>query len=286
MKRYLKIILFSLLSFLLLEAALYFVEAKDFQVLQAKGWVALQERRLMLISLLLMCVVVIPVLVMTVFFSWKYREGNKKAPYRPDWEHSYLAEAIWWGIPCLIIVVLSILTWRGSHELDPFRPLQSDKEPVHVQVVALQWKWLFLYPDEGVASVNYVAIPVGRPVHFEITADAPMNSFWIPQLGGQIYAMPGMRTQLYLVADEVGEFPGMSANLSGKGFSGMRFLAGSMEEEGYLAWLQEARSSGEVLDRESYEALAEPSQYNPVATYRLGDENLFSYIERKPMEAE
>ena len=177
----------------------------------------------MIFAALLSLVVVIPVFAMTIYIVWRYRESNQKAKYSPDWDHNSKVETIWWLIPTLLIVVLSVVTWNSSHSLDPFKPIKSSVKPLRVQVIALQWKWLFIYPEQGVASTNILELPVDRPINFEVTADAPMNSFWIPQLGGQIYAMAGMSTQLHLMASEAGTYAGASANLSGKGFAKMKF---------------------------------------------------------------
>src|SRR5476649_775967 len=175
-------------------------------VLSPKGQIADKERHLIILATLLMLIVVVPVYVMMFVIAWKYREGNTKARYTPDWDHSNGLEFLWWAIPMAIIAVLSVITFKSSHELDPFKALSSTKPPITIQVVALQWKWLFIYPNQNIASVNYFRMPANTPVDFEITADSPMNSFWIPQLGGQIYAMPGMSTELHLMADGVGKY--------------------------------------------------------------------------------
>jgi len=190
-----------------------------------KGLIGLQERDQMYMATLLMLVVVIPVLILTFAICWRYRASNKSAEYDPNWHHDTLAESIWWGFPALIIILLCIGTWVSSNQLDPFKPLPSSQKPIRIQVVALQWKWLFIYPEHKIALLNYLQFPENTPLNFEITSDAPMNSFWIPALGGQIYAMPGMVTRLHLQALESGEFRGSSANLSGTGFAAMHFLA-------------------------------------------------------------
>lgn len=191
----------------ILLAALFviYVSTHSIPVLHPKGMIGMQQRDLIVVSSLLMCIVVIPVMIMLAFFSWKYREG-KGSKYSPNWSHNTLAECIWWGVPFLIIIVLAVITWRSTHELNPFTPIRGEKPPIVIQAVALDWKWLFIYPEQGIATVNYIQFPVDTPLAFEITADAPMNSFWIPQLGGQIYAMPAMRTKLYLIANEAGRF--------------------------------------------------------------------------------
>lgn len=252
-------------------------------VLNAKGIIALKERDLMYISILLMLIVVIPVFILTLAICYKFRASNKKAEYSPEWDHDVLAESIWWGFPFAIVIFLSIVTLISTFELDPYRPLKSSEKPIRIQVVALQWKWLFLYPDEKVAAVNFFQFPEGTPLDFEITADAPMNSFWIPQLGGQIYAMPGMRTRLHLSADEPGEYRGSSANLSGTGFAGMTFIAKAGSHAEYKEWLDSIKNSNQTLDKDTYNALVNPSEYNPVALFSLKDDKLFDQILMKYM---
>jgi cytochrome o ubiquinol oxidase subunit 2 len=204
-------------------ALLFFVRDLPFAVLSPAGSVAHDERTLMIQASLLMLIVIAPVLGCGFFFAWHYRAGGK-GKYMPHWEHSKLDELIWWAIPFEIVLVLAALTWSSTHALDPKKPLAMSGEPLVVQVVALDWKWLFIYPSEGVATLNYLYMPVGRPVDFEITADAPMNSFWIPQLGGQIYAMTGMTNSLTLEADKTGTTKARSANYSGEGFAHMKLL--------------------------------------------------------------
>ncbi|MDE3045975.1 MAG: ubiquinol oxidase subunit II [Verrucomicrobiota bacterium] len=268
--------------------ALLFIEEAPIPVLDPRGWVGVKERDLIVISTLLMLIVIIPVFILTWWITWKYRASNTKAKYDPKWDHSHLAETIWWSVPCAIIVVLGILTWESCHELDPFHPLdaksiQTTEKPIEIQVVALQWRWLFIYPEQKIASMNLVQFPAKRPVHFQITADAPMNSFWIPQLGGQIYAMPGMKTQLHLIADEAGSFRGTSANLSGEGFARMNFVAKSTSPEEFSAWVESVRQSGNVLEWAGYTKLVEPSSDRNVFLYSLGEEGLYDRIIMKYM---
>lgn len=247
-------------------------------VLSPKGTIGIKQRNLIQIATLLMLIVVIPVFFLTALFVWKYRKENQKAPYRPNLDHHFVWEALWWALPLAIILVLSILTWKKSHELDPFRPIDPNLKPLTIQVVALDWKWLFLYPEQRIAFLNFVQFPEKIPLHFLITADAPMNSFWIPQLGGQIYAMPGMQTQIYLKAEERGDFRGSSANLSGKGFSGMKFLARSSSEEEFAKWVAKVQKTAPPLTWEQYQELTKPSEYVPVVNFSLEDEKLFEKI--------
>lgn len=257
-----------------------------FDVLEPKGEIGVKERELIIVASLLMAIVGIPVIIATMIISWRYRAENKKAKYTPDWDKNHLAEAIWWGFPSLIVVFLSILCWKTSHELDPYKPIVTGVKPLRIQVVALQWKWLFIYPEEKIATVNFIQFPKDTPLNFEITADAPMNSFWIPQLGSQIYAMPGMMTKLHLIANETGTFRGCSANLSGSGFAGMTFSAKASSQEEYNQWVKSVRSSRASMTLDEYRQLAEPSAYQPVSTYALQEEGLFDWVVMKPMMAE
>lgn len=247
-------------------------------MLYPKGIIALRERNLLFLLQGLMFIVVIPVFFFAFYFAWKYRAGNLKNPYKPDLNENRLAEFIWWGVPILLVTALSTITWILCVYLDPYRPIESDKKPLKIQVVALDWKWLFIYPEQHIASVNYFRIPVDTPVEFSITSDAPMNGFWIPQLGSQIYAMPKMRTKLNLIANEVGDYRGSSSNLSGSGFAGMHFIANASEEEAFHQWIDEAKKSSHLLNVNSYKELAQPSERHPVTLYKLEDEDLFEWI--------
>ncbi len=266
---------------------LFQMDIGTISVMVPMGEIAIKEKRLLVISTLLMMIVIIPVFFVTIWVAWHYRAGNKKAKYDPNWENNNVAEFIWWFIPCVIIGILSVITWKSCYELSPFRPLSSSVTPLRIQVVALQWKWLFLYPDHKIASVNLLQFPKETPLNFEVTADAPMNSFWIPQLGGQIYAMPAMRSQLHLIAHEEGTFTGSSANLSGVGFSCMNFQAKSCSKDEFDAWVQKAKASPEVLNQASYDQLAAPTKGYPATSYLLQKEDLFDAIIMKymmPME--
>lgn len=256
---------------------------KNIPILYPKGIIALQERGLFFIGTALMLIVVFPVFIFTFVFAWRYRAGNTKAKYMPDWHDNKFAEVVWWGLPCLIILLLAIITWQSSHALDPYRPIESDKKPLTIQVVALQWKWLFIYPEQQIATVNFFQFPVETPISFEITADAPMNSFWIPRLSGQIFAMPAMRTKLHIIANDVGDFRGSSANISGKGFAGMHFIAKASSQKDFDQWVESARGSPNSLSLDDYIQLAAPSENNSVEKYQLQKENLFDWILMKYM---
>lgn len=252
-------------------------------VLFPQGIIGLKERNLLFIIQALMLLVIIPVYILTFIFSWKYRADNPKAKYDPDLVDNRLAEYIWWGIPIVMTLIVSVLTWVKTHELDPFKPIPSHNKEMTIQVVALQWKWLFIYPEEKIATVNFVQFPKDTPIRFVLTADAPMNSFWIPHLGGQIYAMPKMKTELHLIADAVGDFRGSSANLSGEGFAGMTFITRASTDEDYHRWVESAKQSSKALDLKEYDKLAAPSQNNPVEIFQLKDATLFDGIINKYM---
>ncbi len=274
---------FILLGILILQPLEILQFHSKIAMLFPKGSIARDERNLLFIIQGIMLLVIIPVYILTFLFSWKYRAYNAKAKYDPDLVDSRLAEYIWWGIPLFFTIIICVLTWVKTYQLDPFKPIVSDKKPITIQVVALQWKWLFIYPDENIASVNFAQFPENTPIDFEITADAPMNSFWIPDLGGQIYAMPKMRTKLHLIADKAGDFRGSSANLSGEGFSGMHFIARATGEDDYHKWLEDAKQSAKVLSMSEYDKLAKPSTNNAVEIYQLSDGNLFDQIIDKYM---
>jgi cytochrome o ubiquinol oxidase subunit II len=223
----------------------------------------------------LMLIVVIPVIVLTLLFAWKYRASRWKEEYARKSLNTKALDAAMWLVPAFIVLVLAIVSWTMTHRLDPFRPIENKGKPLAIQVISLDWKWLFIYPDQKVAAVDEVAFPVNVPVHFFITSDTVMNSFFIPQLGSQIYAMAGMRTELYLIADKPGTYAGFSANISGVGFSGMYFKARALSQEEFDKWLQEARAAPVRLDMEEYGRLKKPSEPNVVTYYSSADPNLF-----------
>lgn len=252
-------------------------------ILFPKGSIALEERNLLFIVQGIMLLIIIPVFVLTFIFSWKYRAHNSKAKYDPDLVDNRLAEYIWWGIPFIVTVIICVLAFVKTYQLDPYKPIASEKKAMTIQVVALQWKWLFIYPDENIASVNFAQIPENTPIDFEITADAPMNSFWLPDLGGQIYAMPSMRTKLHLIADKPGDFRGSSANLSGEGFASMHFIVRATAEDEYHNWLESAKQSSKILDFDAYDKLAAPGTNPTAEIYQLSEGNLFDRIIDKYM---
>ncbi|HWU96050.1 MAG TPA: ubiquinol oxidase subunit II [Sphingomonas sp.] len=259
----------------------------DMVVLNPAGDVARQQGDLVIVSTLLMLLIIIPVMALVVLFAWRYRESNKDATYSPDWDHSTSLELVIWSAPLLIIICLGAITWVSTHLLDPYRPLArtgpgqpvaANVKPLEVQVVALDWKWLFIYPEQGIATVNEMAAPVGRPIRFRISASSVMNSFYIPALAGQIYAMPAMETPLNAVFDKTGVFQGFSANYSGHGFSKMRFKAHSLDQAGFDAWVAQAKKAGGNLDRAAYLQLERPSEGDPVRRFAGVETGLFDRV--------
>jgi cytochrome o ubiquinol oxidase subunit II len=264
----------------LIAAMVWRLRNNDIAVLQPRGTIGTQEKHLIILAVLLSMIVVIPVYVMLFGFAWRYREGNKKAKYQPDLSGSRLFESIWWGVPLILITILGVVTYRSSQQLDPFKSLSS-VPPMRVQVVALQWKWLFIYPEQNIASVNFAQIPVNTPIKFEITSDAPMNSFWIPQLGGQIYAMSGMATNLNLEANQTGDYRGVSANISGEGFAAMHFMTRASSKASFDQWADKMHAAPKVLTAAAYQQLAEPSTNSNVVNYGGVEANLFDSIINK-----
>ncbi len=272
-----------LLALALLALLTIYLCGLDIAVLNPKGMIALKQRELLITATLLMLIIVVPVFILTIVIAWKYRAGNSKAKYSPDWDKDHLYESIWWGFPTAIAIALGIIIWNGSHELDPFKPLDTGVKSMKIQAIALQWKWLFIYPEQNIATLNFVQFPEQVPIEFEITSDAPMNSFWIPQLGGQIYAMSGMRTKIHLIANEIGSFRGSSANISGTGFAGMTFTAKASSQEDFDRWVQSIQESSGPIRLDEYNQLTKPSAYDPVAFYVLKQEDLFDQVVMKYM---
>ncbi|WP_421993891.1 ubiquinol oxidase subunit II [Roseococcus sp.] len=256
-------------------------------VLSPAGDVAQRQGNLVVISTVLMLIVIVPVMALTAFFAWRYRAANQTARYEPDWDHSTGLELVIWACPLVIIICLGALTWAATHLLDPYRPLShigpdqpvaADVRPLEVNVVALDWKWLFIMPEYGIATVNELAAPVNRPIRFRISATSVMNSFYIPALAGQIYAMPGMETKLHAVINNPGVYEGLSANYSGAGFSGMRFRFHGLSDQDFEGWVDRVRGSGTALDRAGFLALARPSENVPVRHFSTVDPSLFDAV--------
>jgi cytochrome o ubiquinol oxidase subunit II len=256
-------------------------------VMNPAGDVAVQQRNLIIASTALMLLVIVPVIALTFLFAWRYRASNTDATYDPDWHHSTQLEVVIWTVPLLIIIALGAMTWISTHTLDPYRPLSriapnkpvpADVKPLTVEVVALDWKWLFVYPELGVASVNEMAAPVNVPISFKITSSSVWNTFYVPALAGMIYAMPGMQTKLHAVMNKEGDFRGQSAHYSGSGFSRMNFGFLSLTQQGFDEWVGKARAAGTTLDREAYLKLETPSEAEPVRYYASVENGLFDAI--------
>ncbi|MFT4193557.1 ubiquinol oxidase subunit II [Ottowia sp.] len=259
------------------------------RVLNPAGDVAAQQGQLVVTSTLLMLVIIVPVILLTLWFAWKYRQNGAQAEadYDPDWHHSTMLELVIWTIPLLIVIALGALTWIGTHKLDPYRPLDridaaralpTNVRPLEVQVVALDWKWLFLYPEQGIATVNELAAPVDRPILFKLTSSSTMNAFYVPDLAGMIYTMPGMQTELNAVINRPGVFPGMSSHYSGTGFSGMTFKFHGLGTEDFAQWVAKARAEGKPLDGAAYLQLAEPSERDPVQRFAPVQADLYDRV--------
>jgi cytochrome o ubiquinol oxidase subunit 2 len=253
-------------------------------VMDPAGYVATQQKDLVLLATWIMLLIIVPVIALTLFFAWKYRASNKTATYDPDFRHSTRLEIMIWGVPLATVLVLGSVAWVTSHTLDPYRPLRETApgrpipagvKPLEVDVVALDWKWLFIYPDLGVASVNELALPVDRPVAFKITASSVMNSFYAPALAGQVYAMPGMQTQLHAVLNKPGVYEGFSANYSGAGFSGMKFKLEGLQPADFDHWAAGLKAEKAQLSRAAYTQLAQPSSDEPIRHYAGVDPTLF-----------
>jgi cytochrome o ubiquinol oxidase subunit 2 len=247
-------------------------------VLDPKGPIALAERQILLNALGIMLAIVIPVILATLGFAFWFRASNERARYRPDFTYSGRLELLVWAIPAMTVLLVGGVAWVGAHDLDPGKPISSTVKPVNVQVVSLDWKWLFIYPEQGIASVNKLVIPVGTPISFELTSSSVMNSFFVPQLGSQIYTMSGMATRLNLQADHPGTFAGMSAMFSGEGFPDMRFSVDAVTDDGFAQWVGQARETGSALDKQAYADLIKPSKAVAPFTYRAVAPDLFSSI--------
>jgi cytochrome o ubiquinol oxidase subunit 2 len=257
----------------------------DMALMNPKGQIGLEQRSLILTALGLMLLVVIPAIVLALVFAIKYRASNTKATYSPNWSHSNKVELVVWTVPILIIIFLATLTWKSTHALDPGKPIASEAKTINIEVVAMDWKWLFIYPEQGIATVNQIAFPVNVPVRFNITSNSVMNSFFIPRLGGQLYAMAGMNATLHLIANEPGTYNGMSSNFSGRGFSGMKFTAiATPDQQGFDDWVKKVKASPETLNSmDAYEQLAAPSEFHPVEYFSSVKPDLYNAVINKFM---
>ena len=262
-------------------------------VINPAGDVAAQQGDLVMLATGLMLIIIIPVILLTFFFAWKYRQSNTEAEYDPEWHHSTKLELIIWTVPLIIVIILGAITWISTHKLDPYRPLDRidaqralapDVKPLEVEVVAMDWKWLFFYPEQGIATVNELAAPVDRPIHFKLTSTTTMNAFYVPDLAGMIYTMPGMQTELNAVINKEGVYKGMSSHYSGAGFSGMTFKFHGLSNEGFEQWIAKAKTEGKTLDRTTYLDLVKPSERNPVERFGKVDPKLYHTVLNRCVE--
>ncbi|RZL35378.1 MAG: ubiquinol oxidase subunit II [Rubrivivax sp.] len=256
-------------------------------VMKPHGDIAQQQAQLIVTSTLLMLLIIVPVIALTLLFAYRYRQSNTDATYAPDWDHSTRLELIIWGAPLLIIIALGAITWITTHKLDPFRPLDriaegrpvpADVKPLEVYAVSMDWKWLFIYPEQGIATVNELAAPVDRPIHFRFTSTSVMNTFYVPALAGMIYTMPGMQTQLHAVINKPGVYDGLSAQYSGAGFSDMRFKFHGLSDEEFARWVDGNRIGGAALTRAGYLKLEQPSAKEPIQRFASVEPGLWSAI--------
>ena len=247
-------------------------------VLDPKGPIASAERLILFNALGIMLAIVVPTIFAILAVGFWFRESNGRACYLPDFEYSGRLELLVWSIPAMTVLLVGGVAWVGAHDLDPRKPISSSVKPVTIQVVSLDWKWLFIYPEQGIASVNHLTVPVGTPISFTLTSSTVMNSFFVPQLGGQIYTMSGMATHLHLQADHPGTYPGLSAMFSGDGFADMRFTVDAVPNDRFAQWVSDAQNTGAVLDAKAYADLAKPSKAVAPSTYRTVAPNLFDSI--------
>lgn len=260
------------------------LQGTDVALFNPKGFIAQQELNLMIFSMLLLLTIAVPTLIILYSFAWKYRESSKVDAYDPDARHSKFFVFSMWAVPSIFMILLAFVMWPATHKLEPKKPIAADIKPLTIQVVAMRWKWLFIYPEQNIATVNFIQVPVGTPVQFELTADeAPMSSFWIPHLGGQLYAMTGHTNRLNLIAQEAGDYPGSSAEINGAGFAGMKFITRASSKAEFDQWAENMQQSSSALDAVEYEKLLRPSKNNPAAFYSSVDADLYAKILMKYM---
>jgi len=286
LKRSFQVFASSFIAVAIIGLFTFFTKGRDMPVLNPQGTIADQQLILILITVALGFFVVVPVFILLFVIAYKYRATNKKAKYEPDLEGNRALEALWWGIPILIILALSVVTYISTHALDPYKELESNKTAVKVQVIALNGNWLFVYPEKDIATLNYIKIPEDTPINFTITSDAPMNSFWIPALAGQVYAMSGMTTKLHLMSDSPGTYNGSTANISGLGYSEMRFKVYSVKEDEFDLWSRDALGSADALTTQSYEKLVPFQKHHDEKTFKLEQPTLFDDVIMKYMGSE
>jgi cytochrome o ubiquinol oxidase subunit 2 len=271
----------------LLLAPLLWLAGCDTVVLNPSGDIAAQQAHLVVVSTLLMLLIIVPVMFLICWFAWRYRKSNTAAEYKPDWDHSTKLELLIWGAPLLIIIVLGLITWIYTHLLDPYRPLSRIDEnrplaagvkPLEVQVVSMDWKWMFIYPEQGIATVNELVTPIDVPVRFHMTSTSVMNAFYIPALAGMVYTMPSMETQLNAVMNKVGVYDGFSANYSGAGFSDMKFKYHGVTQADFDAWVAKTKASTSALTRAEFLALDKPTIKHPIMHFGTVDKGMYDLI--------
>ena len=254
----------------------------DIRLLNPKGLIADDQFKLIVFTTVVLLLIAVPTLFFLYFFAWKYRETNKKVTYDPDKQHGRFFIFSLWAIPSLFAIVLAVVMWGAAHRLDPHKSIAASDKTLTVQVVALRWKWLFIYPEQGIATVNFVQAPVNTPVEFDLTADdAPMSSFWIPNLGGQLYTMTSHVNRLNLMAETVGDYPGSTAEINGNGFAGMKFTARASSTDSFNDWVQSVKESPDALDSSTYQKLLIPSEYNSSVFYSAFESNLYDNVIKK-----
>lgn len=275
----------ALLAIVSTAIAIFFVLRNENALLaHPKGVIARSELKLIHTNILLMLIVVVPTFILLFFVAWKFRDKNAKAKYDPEQTHGPFKELVLWIIPSIVIAVMAVITWKATHELDPYKPLAGDVKPLTIQVVALDWKWLFIYPEQGIATLNFVQFPAQTPIHLALSADgSPMNSFWIPQLSGQIYSMTGMVTPLHIMADGPGVYTGRAAEINGKGFADMTFVVKSTSQSDFDDWVEQVRRSPQELTDPIYDDLVKPSHNVPITLYSHVEKGLFRKIVMKYM---
>ena len=273
----------SIIVILLFGVGWWLLKDAHIPVLMPSGEVANQQKDLIIFTVLLALIIVVPVFAMLFIFMFKFRETSKKSKYRPENASNAKLEILWWGIPIAIVILLSVVTWITSHSLDPYKKIESSKPTLEIEVVALQWKWLFIYPDESVATINDLTIPIDRPVHFKLSADAPMSSFWVPSLGSQIYSMNAMSSQLNLIANEKGVFKGYNANINGQGYARMVFDVNVVDDSQFEQWHSEISKSSTSLDKSMMKKLTQQSIEEQPVYMKLTDKNIYSSVIMKYM---
>lgn len=273
-------ILLGLTALALFMAA--FMRGNNVALVHTKGMVANEQLNLMVITIGVMLLIAVPALLLLYYTAWKYRESNNKATYDSTARHGRFFVLSMWVVPTIVAVILAAIMWPATHKLEPNKAIAADAKPLTIQVVSMRWKWLFIYPEQNIATVNFVQIPVGTPVEFDLTADeSPMSSFWIPNLGGMLYAMTGHVNQLNLIADAPGDYPGSSGEINGPGFAGMKFTARASSMEDFNSWVLDVKRSSDKLNAAEYDKLVQPSEDNPAAFYSAADKGLYDRILKK-----